>query len=68
MKFVWIVIFAILAGMALPGRARAAQEKDRRFENATPTALEKELYEVELKWMKAEHDKILEGPNSMNEM
>jgi Domain of unknown function (DUF4440) len=68
MKCACVVILSMLAGAALPGRAQAAQEKDKRFENATPTALEKELYEVELKWMKAEHDKILDGPNSMNEM
>lgn len=65
MKFVWVLIMSVLAGFALPARVQA---QDKRFESASPTALEKELYEVELKWMKAEHDKIMAGPNSMNEM
>ena len=65
MKIAWLLILSMLAGFALPTRARA---QDKRFESANPTALEKELYEVELKWMKAEHDKIMDGPNSMNEL
>jgi ketosteroid isomerase-like protein len=65
MKFVWVLVLSMLAGFALPAGARA---QDKRFESASPTALEKELYEVELKWMKAEHDKIMDGPNSLNEM
>ncbi len=65
MKFAWIVMLSMLAGFELPARA---QTQDKRFESSTPTALEKTLYEVELKWMKAEHDKIMDGPNSMNEM
>jgi hypothetical protein len=65
MKFVWVLIVSMLAGFALPARVRA---QDKRFESASPTALEKELYEVELKWMKAEHDKIMDGPNSLNEL
>jgi hypothetical protein len=65
MKIVLVLIVSMLAGFALPARARA---QDKRFESASPTALEKELYEVELKWMKAEHDKMMDGPDSMNEM
>jgi Domain of unknown function (DUF4440) len=65
MKLLWVLIFSLFAGFAVPARVRA---QDKRFESATPTALEKELYDVELKWMKAEHDKIMEGPNSMNEL
>ena len=65
MRFVWVLIVSVLAGFALPARARA---QDKRFESASPTALEKQLYEVELKWMKAEHDKVMDGPDSMNEM
>ena len=65
MKFVWVLMFSVLAGFALPARAKA---QDKRFESAAPTALEKQLYDVELKWMRAEHDKILDGPNSMNEL
>ncbi len=63
MKVIWAVVFCMLAGIALPGAALA---QDKRFESANPTALEKQLYDLELKWMKAEHDKILDGPNSMN--
>jgi len=65
MKFMWVVILFMLAAYGLPA---GAQAQDKRFESANPTALEKTLYEVELKWMKAEHDKIMDGPNSMNEM
>ena len=68
MKFIWVLILSMLAGGAFPSRTRAQEKQDRRFESVSPTPLEKELYEVELKWMKAEHDKILDGPDSMNEM
>jgi ketosteroid isomerase-like protein len=67
MKFVWILILSMIAGLSLPGNTQA-QEKDKRFESDHPTALEKQLYEVELKWMKAEHDKKLDGPDSMGQM
>lgn len=65
MKRVWVLIACMLASFTLPAQVRA---QDRRFESANPTALEKELYEIELKWMKAEHDKINAGPDSMGEM
>jgi ketosteroid isomerase-like protein len=65
MKFAWLLLVSMLAGVAMPARAQA---QDKRFESASPTALEKQLYEVELKWMKAEHDKKLDGPDSMGEM
>jgi Domain of unknown function (DUF4440) len=65
MKFGWMLIVSLLAGSALPALAQA---QDKRFESPSPTALEKQLYEVELKWMKAEHDKINDGPDSMGEM
>jgi hypothetical protein len=65
MRVIRVLILSILAGFALPTRARA---QDKRYESASPTALEKQLYEVELKWMKAEHDKVMDGPDSMNEM
>ena len=65
MRSTLVLIFSLLAGFAVPVGARA---QDKNFESATPTALEKQLYDVELKWMKAEHDKIMDGPNSMNEM
>jgi hypothetical protein len=65
MRVIRVLILSMLAGFALPTRARA---QDKRYESASPTALEKQLYEVELKWMKAEHDKVMDGPDSMNEM
>jgi len=65
MKCGWMLMLSLLAGSALPARAQA---QDKRFESSSPTALEKQLYEVELKWMKAEHDKINDGPDSMGEM
>ena len=67
MKYVWILIMCMTAGFSLPARAQT-QEKDKRFESDHPTALEKQLYDLELKWMKAEHDKKLDGPDSMGEM
>lgn len=63
MKQVWALILAVFAGFALPAFAQA---QDRRFESPNPTALEKQLYDLELKWMKAEHDKVVEGADSMN--
>jgi len=65
MKFVWVLMISMLAGLAVPGGASA---QDKRFESATPTALEKQLYDLELKWMKAEHDKKMDGPDSMGEL
>jgi ketosteroid isomerase-like protein len=65
MKFVWVVVVAMIAGAWLPA---STQAQDKRFESANPTALEKQLYEVELKWMKAEHDKMMQGPDSMDQM
>ena len=65
MKLIWVMIASMLAALAAPGRMQA---QDKRFESPNPTALEKQLYEVELKWMKAEHDKILDGPDSMGEL
>src|ERR1700684_1374065 len=65
MKRIWVLLLTLLAGVAVPAVARA---QDKKFESATPTPLEKQLYAVEIKWMKAEHDKIMDGPDSMNEM
>ena len=65
MKFAWLLLVSMLAAVTMPALAQA---QDKRFESASPTALEKQLYEVELKWMKAEHDKKLDGPDSMGEM
>jgi hypothetical protein len=65
MKFVWVLMLTLLAGFAVPA---GAQAQDKSFESPNPTALEKQLYALELKWMKAEHDKKNEGPDSMGEL
>ena len=62
MKYVSLLVLSF-AVVTLPARAQ-----DKRFESSNPTALERELYQVELKWMQAEHDKKMEGPDSMGEM
>jgi hypothetical protein len=63
MKPIWVLIICSAIGVSLPVRAQHKNEKIV----ITP-ALEKELYAVELKWMKAEHDKKSSGPDSMGEM
>src|SRR5260370_22042298 len=63
MKYAWLLILCFLGGFILPGQA---QEKPAK--SSGNAALEKELYEVELKWMKAEHDKKLSGRDSLREM
>jgi hypothetical protein len=63
MKFSAMLILCTLAVLAIPARAQ-----DKSFESAAPTALEKQLYALELKWMKAEHDKMMAGPDSMNDL
>jgi ketosteroid isomerase-like protein len=63
MKYAWILILCMLGIYAPP--VRAQQEGQKGAGNAT---LEKELYQVELKWMKAEFDKRKTGPDSMGEL
>jgi hypothetical protein len=63
MKRIWILAVCVAAGISLP---ILAQQKSERM--TVNPALEKELYQVELKWMKAEHDKKASGPDSMGEM
>jgi hypothetical protein len=65
MKFAWVLMLSLFAGIALPAVTSA---QDKSFESANPTPLEKQLYALELKWMKAEHGKKLDGPDSMGEM
>jgi ketosteroid isomerase-like protein len=60
-----MLMIPVLATLLAPALVRG---QDKRFESATPTALEKQLYDVELKWMKAEHDKMMEGLESMNDL
>jgi len=52
MKYAWVLILCVLACMPLPA---LAQEKNQP--SAGNAALEKELFAIELKWMKAEFDK-----------
>ena len=63
MKYIWILMFCVTVGISLPARAQQKSEK-----MTVNPELEKELYQVELKWMKAEHDKKATGPDSMGEM
>jgi hypothetical protein len=63
MKRIWVLVFCVAAGISLPVLARQKSEK-----MTVNPELEKELYQVELKWMKAEHDKKATGPDSMGEM
>ena len=63
MKYVWVTILCLLGCMPLPVRA---QEQSKP--SAGDSALEKELYALELKWMKAEFDKKMTGPDSMGEL
>ena len=63
MKYVWLLMLCVLSSFPL---AVQAQEKSKAStENA---ALEKKLCAIELKWMKAEFDKKMDGPDSMGEM
>jgi hypothetical protein len=63
MKHAWLLILCVLGGFILPVNAQLKSDKA-----AGNAALEKELYAVELKWMQAEHDKKMTGPESMGEM
>jgi len=63
MRYACVLILCVLAGFILP--VKAQEKSDKSAGNA---ALEKELYAVELKWMQAEHDKKMTGPESMGEM
>jgi hypothetical protein len=63
MKYAWVPILCVLACLPLPV---LAQEKSQP--SAGNAALEKELFAIELKWMKAEFDKKMDGPDSMGEL
>ena len=63
MRRVWVLILCVACFVPL---AAPAQEKSQPgIGNA---ALEKELFALELKWMKAEFDKKITGPDSMGEL
>ena len=66
MKYAWVLLVCMLSGFALP--AQAQQKSLSSMSSTEIAALEKELFQVELKWMKAEFDKKLTGPDSMGEM
>ena len=63
MKYAWAFILCALACLPMPAKAQ-----EKRAPNTGTAALEKELYAVELKWMKAEFDKRKTGPDSMGEL
>jgi hypothetical protein len=63
MRYVWVLMLCALSGFPLLVRA---QEKSQP--TAGNAALEKQLFAIELKWMKAEFDKKMDGPDSMGEM
>jgi hypothetical protein len=63
MRNIWVLILCGLAGFPLPAMA---QEKSQP--SAANAALEKELFAVELKWMKAEFDKNKDGVDGMGEL
>jgi hypothetical protein len=58
-----VLILCVLGGFHMSARAQ-----DKNKKSAGNAALEKELYAVELKWMQAEHDKKMTGPDSMGEL
>jgi hypothetical protein len=62
-RSVCVLILCLAACMPL---TVLAQEKNSA--SAANPALEKELYALELKWMKAEFDKKMSGPDSMGEL
>jgi len=58
-----VLILCVLGGFQMSARAQ-----DNNKKSAGNAALEKELYAVELKWMQAEHDKKMTGPDSIGEL
>jgi hypothetical protein len=63
MRNVWALILCIVASIPLP-----VQAQDKSQPSAGNAALEKELFALELKWMKAEFDKKMTGSDSMGEL
>jgi ketosteroid isomerase-like protein len=64
------ILILCLAAAGLAARPAHAQQKaDSKSRSASiDPALEKELYALELKWMKAEAEKKTTGPDSMGEL
>src|SRR6266852_6585730 len=63
MRCTRVLTVCMMAALSLPA---LGQEKNEKI-SVTP-ALEKELFAIELKWMKAEFDKKMDGPDSMGEL
>jgi ketosteroid isomerase-like protein len=64
MKYLGILILLVMAVLPVP----AAAQLKTQMSAAEVAALEKELYALELQWMKAEHDKNVDGKNGMGEL
>ena len=63
MRNVWVLILLALACMPLP-----VLSQDKSHPSSGNAALEKELFAIELKWMKAEFDKNKDGVDGMGEL
>lgn len=63
MRCTRVLIVCMMAALSLPA---LGQDKNEKI--AVTPALEKELFAIELKWMKAEFDKKMDGPDSMGEL
>jgi hypothetical protein len=63
MRNVWVLILCVACCMPL-----SAPAQDKSQPGSGNAALEKELFALELKWMKAEFDKKMTGPDSMGEL
>ena len=63
MRWTRVLIVCMMAALSLPA---LGQDKNEKI--AVTPALEKELFAIELKWMKAEFDKKMDGPDSMGEL
>ncbi len=63
MRCTRVLTVCMMAALSLPA---LGQDKNEKI--AVTPALEKELFAIELKWMKAEFDKKMDGPDSMGEL
>ena len=63
MRYVMVLILGARAVLPFPV---VAQQKSQQ--SAVNAALEKQIFAIELKWMKAEFDKKMDGPDSMGEL
>jgi hypothetical protein len=63
MRNIAVLILCIVTCMPRPSLAQMKSQP-----SAANAALEKELFALELKWMKAEFDKKMTGPDSMGEL